>query len=108
MRVNLYATGIFYFIHFFVWCLFKIMRCGKKTLNISALSAMHFFKTHSYLTFMQFRQAFLKSMLLLQLTILMDELRIISAAERSFSWSCHFKYINQTHAIRAPKNYLFH
>lgn len=34
---------------------------------------------------MLFRQAFLKSMLLLQLTMLTAELRITSAAERSFS-----------------------
>lgn len=38
---------------------------------------------------MLLRQAFLKSRLLLQLTILMDELRITSAAERSFSWFLH-------------------
>lgn len=36
---------------------------------------------------MEVRQAFLKYMLLLQVTILMDELRITSTADRSFSWS---------------------
>lgn len=46
-------------------------------------------------TFMLFRQALLKSMLLLELTILMDELRITLTAECSFSWPLnvsHDKY----------------
>lgn len=50
-------------------------------------------------TFMLVRQAFLKFMLLLQLTMLMDELRITSTAERSFSWSLRVTHSRKAQAI---------
>lgn len=53
---------------------------------------------------MLFRQACLKAKLLLQLTMLMDELRITSTAELIFSWSFHVTHRKpNTHCYGSSK-----